>query len=332
MSLYTPEMMVSSVEELIERCQLAKQLKLSQSSDPDDPIRVLCFPLPREATNAQIDKLKPLYHQLLPNADLLRPLEASPEEAIMYSYVLAYPMFIRISRDDQGVDTKSFPLFDILERISTDDYICTWCRETLHDTTMPTVVYGSSVIILDQSLKIADKNHFHKTIFRGEKNSTLALDSLQRDIEQAVNRNDMHGEDVSVCINYFFRACMQLKGSLAGALEMNQRGSAFHGALRRCKRDIPEGAFNHLAMIAGMQIDPMDALAVLNAVTIDDGRPKTAICDADGCNKTGEKVCALCGLASYCSKSCQTRDWKARHKHACGGKKSNHPSKANRKK
>ena len=47
-------------------------------------------------------------------------------------------------------------------------------------------------------------------------------------------------------------------------------------------------------------------------------------CKAEGCGymetKDGKrfKTCYGCLSVCYCSKNCQTKDWKARHKHTCG--------------
>jgi len=40
-------------------------------------------------------------------------------------------------------------------------------------------------------------------------------------------------------------------------------------------------------------------------------------CSNAGCNQPGRQRCAVCKNVLYCSKECQKKDWKARHKSAC---------------
>eukprot|EP00955_Chlamydomonas_euryale_P076655 362745-Chlamydomonas_euryale.AAC.7 len=43
-----------------------------------------------------------------------------------------------------------------------------------------------------------------------------------------------------------------------------------------------------------------------------------ARCAQLGCENHGALKCGKCLQARYCSRECQTKDWKARHKAACG--------------
>ena len=42
-----------------------------------------------------------------------------------------------------------------------------------------------------------------------------------------------------------------------------------------------------------------------------------SVCSNAGCNKPGSQHCAVCKNVLYCSKKCQKKDWKARHKSVC---------------
>lgn len=41
------------------------------------------------------------------------------------------------------------------------------------------------------------------------------------------------------------------------------------------------------------------------------------ICNRQGCVKVATKSCGKCKVAKYCSRECQSIDWRQSHKHAC---------------
>ena len=41
------------------------------------------------------------------------------------------------------------------------------------------------------------------------------------------------------------------------------------------------------------------------------------ICNAEGCSRPASKKCGQCKCATYCSKECQTSDWRQSHKFSC---------------
>jgi len=158
------------------------------------------------------------------------------------------------------------------------------------------------------------------------------LTPLQEDLETVANRSDVVPQDVGYCVSFFFSACMHLQGAMAGGLDMTRRDlSAFHEPPSRSTHDLGEETFNYLSMLMGIQMDLSGILSGFRAVSIYDSKPNRAICDAAGCTETGEKLYASCGLASYCSKECQTLDWKSRHKRCCTRNKANRLSKPKRK-
>jgi len=144
------------------------------------------MPLPNEATNEQLDKLKPLYCISCCQMKNTCALSNNPQRKQLCTPVLAYPVFVEIARDDKegsakGHANERFPLVDFLEKIVSDDYICSWCRDTLNNSSsVHSAVFGSSMPILIYSLHIAGKEHTQKSIFRGEKNTAVALDSATR--------------------------------------------------------------------------------------------------------------------------------------------------------
>ncbi len=83
-----PRNMISSIVELIAHCRVAQERNLSHSTDQDDVVRFLNLPPPNKVTNEQLDMLKPLYHQLLTDKNIISHLETSTEHAILISYIL----------------------------------------------------------------------------------------------------------------------------------------------------------------------------------------------------------------------------------------------------
>jgi len=45
--------------------------------------------------------------------------------------------------------------------------------------------------------------------------------------------------------------------------------------------------------------------------------PGQGACACLGCNSKNDKMCAKCKKIGYCSRECQVKDWKARHKRHC---------------
>jgi hypothetical protein len=43
----------------------------------------------------------------------------------------------------------------------------------------------------------------------------------------------------------------------------------------------------------------------------------TKKCGSQACPEKGELLCVICRYIGYCSKGCQTQDWKLRHKREC---------------
>lgn len=324
--------MISSIVELIAHCRVAQGRNLSQSTDQDDVVRFLGLPPPNKVTNEQLDMLKPLYYQLLKGEHIVNHLETSTESAILISYVLAYPGIVRAARQDQLGFTdcnvqESFPLVDIAQKIATDYSICSWCREKLCSSALGScsvAVIGNSIPILRLSLEIGRKKHNTKTVFCGEKNKTIALDTLQHDLEAIANQSGLDPVDVGNCVCLFLDACSFFLGKTLGLEEVMDRRnmSAFHGPIHRSRKLLGEQAFVYLAMLTRAPMNISDMAAIGNLATnVDGNNPDRAICDAEGCTETGKKLCGLCQLASYCSKECQTLDWRQRHKRCCAGKK-----------
>ncbi len=330
--------MISSIVELIAHCRVAQERNLSHSTDQDDVVRFLNLPPPNKVTNEQLDMLKPLYHQLLTDKNIISHLETSTEHAILISYILAYPGLVRAARQDQLGFTdchvqESFPLVDIAQKIATDSSICSWCRGKLCSSALDScsiTVTGNSIPILRLSLELSGKKHNTKTVFQGEKNKTIALDTLQNDLEAVANRSGLDPDDVGNCVCLFLDACSFFLGKTLGLEEvMDCRNmSAFHGPIHRSRNSLGEQAFVYLAMLTRAPMNISDLAAIGNLSSNVDGRgnPDRAICDAGGCMETGEKLCGLCRLASYCSKECQILDWRQRHKRCCAGRKASSSS------
>jgi hypothetical protein len=65
----SPGDMITSAADLLGRCRVATERKLSASPTPLLTISQLGLPSPCDATNAELDMLKPVYQNVLKNFD-----------------------------------------------------------------------------------------------------------------------------------------------------------------------------------------------------------------------------------------------------------------------
>ena len=91
---------------------------------------------PREASNEDLDALKPLYVELLQDParifDILDgPSTANDGRAVLL-YALEYAMLTRGARCEVGgLDAENFPLHLPCKRIATNGRLLRWCRNAL---------------------------------------------------------------------------------------------------------------------------------------------------------------------------------------------------------
>ena len=122
--------------DLYAHCRIADErraLDLTASYSAWLPYRVLP---PREASNEDLDALKPLYVELLQDParifDILDgPSTANDGRAVLL-YALEYAMLTRGARCEVGgLDAENFPLHLPCKRIATNGRLLRWCRNAL---------------------------------------------------------------------------------------------------------------------------------------------------------------------------------------------------------
>lgn len=290
-------------------------------------------------------KLKSVYHEILNNPETyLEPLLSStntrkePDAAILLLYFLEYPNLVRTCRlDVSGAanchSTESFQLADISNSIAKDKLIGKWCRSALASSQEHHGMVLASCIGLMGSIFIlptpAEKKKVSRRIILGrEKNIRKACKVLHTDLADVVTRQD--GDD-NVPFDTVPNAIMLQMNILRiefgdnAAITMLQAGPRnqdFDQALLRHRDSMSPEILQHFRASLGTDMSMEEltaALQVPHNPTMEE-RPE---CDADGCTKGAANQCSRCKRVGYCSKECQLKDWKARHKAACNSKKKN---------
>ena len=140
---------VTSLDELLARCTVANEQRLSKSLciQPEQIVLSLGLPPPCDATNSDLTSLLPLYTELLKdlrdNAELSPFLNIlhnstieSPDASIILLYFLEFPGSVRTTRANVSDITvcnvnEKFNCSDLADRISTNSSIIKWCRRAL---------------------------------------------------------------------------------------------------------------------------------------------------------------------------------------------------------
>ena len=208
-AMQTPISIVSSFDDLVARCTVANERKLSKSSEPESVVELLGLPIPAASTNAQMKGLKPIYMDAINDIrgessggrcmEILRAASHDePDAAITLLYFLEFPHLVRACRGDvSGIGkckvNEAYDFADIADAIATS--IIPWCRRAIaspdehHSLVLP-----SSISLIDSlarpSAPSAKKN-IEKLVFGDGRKVMDGFEALRSDLAKVVSRPDV---------------------------------------------------------------------------------------------------------------------------------------------
>mmetsp|Transcript_59210 Transcript_59210/g.69238 ORF Transcript_59210/g.69238 Transcript_59210/m.69238 type:complete len:491 (+) Transcript_59210:244-1716(+) len=339
--------MISSLEDLCSRLEVAAEQNFAASADQNVGLFMLGLPLPSIASNEVLNKLKPLYLDLLRDIKekeedslYLRPLfdeDSPPSKAIVLLYFLQYPSNVRVSRGyispgmKSSYNTESFNLVGISDGITANPVIGKYCRSVLAGERSKKH-YHADIITSALGLLSAYHHFEHKVakkfakkiVFRG-KDIMEEFYKLRSDLACICkNRKDLDKKAVVYTILLQVHVLGIAIGEENGKQIMMDTTSdrqIFERALKRCRKEFSEVQYLMFLSLLGIKHEE-DGLKTIQEEL--DRRKITRFnirCENKSCDNIGLKLCASCKVVSYCSKECQLEDWNAIHKQQCPGRK-----------
>jgi hypothetical protein len=213
--------MVSSVEDLMGRIAVATERKICFAANPDVAVLQLGLPLPGEASNAQLNCLKPLYNKILQDirknkheSVFLQPIletsNESPDAATVLLYFLEFPILVRSAREDVtgmqvDVNKENFELVDISDELATNKVIGKWCRGAIsdhanhHPSVMASAMSILAAVNCTRTISQSQVNKFiRKVHFRESPNHEQGFADLRADLARlVVSRTDLPTQAVA---------------------------------------------------------------------------------------------------------------------------------------
>ena len=320
--------------DLYAHCRIADErraIDLTASYSAWLPYRVLP---PREASNEDLDALKPLYVELL--QDLARifdevldgPATADDGRAVLL-YALEYALLTRGARCEVGgLGAENFPLHLPCKRIATNGRLLRWCRDALRapqDRRAALIISCVGLLrMVGDLLKkpraayedflgaggyealwddvVACLRHFDARAGRPDAFPPQAIAELMLLGLDVGNHLDLPSEALTLCParhrDFFAEALEQARPQLDA-----HTYNALHDILVA-----PSEGF--LGRAARFQQEASEFKARNKAA-------RRRICDGPNCSNAAPFKCNRCGLVSYCSRECQSRHWKQGHKQLC---------------
>jgi hypothetical protein len=340
-----------SAADLLGRCRVAAER--GGYSTYDAVTGAAQLPDPCTATNAELERLKPLWLELLNDAALQEALFEQLElrGAPLVLYALEFPHLVHYWRSDaregQRGSGESFPLLKVTKAIAAHARMGRWCRATLRRAAAEEgeaagaargpLVLGSCTSLLMAAAcgggtksRGGDAAFVREVIADGGADDDAGLAALHDDLGAVVARPDMTGGNVADAIHLLTMSATVLKGTdwavawlTSGSAGSRLARTQFLGALDRRRREIGESTYQLLRR--GMVPSHTRSNAEKAAATAQIGRMSKkgcdeTPCDQPGCAGAGTHKCSGCGLVYYCSKECQKAHWKA-HKSVCKAKR-----------
>jgi len=344
-ALGSPEFRLThmTAEELLACCDAAhaRQEIDQRFGHADDWKPPFEFAMPTSVKNEELKKIEGLYSSILTapklRARLMETLRTKqPDGAAGLLYFLEFPKLVFSARNDtlglQGHATgtaEKFPLKNVLTQIQKDEEILRFCRQTLDDAAAHSIVIASCIGLLNGSILVGAVTKkklgpvivggegepaigaFFDTVARNVTRSNLPPGSIVDGVSLAAGVHQIFTPRYNLCemqsAPLFVQAISSIQTHLGDASALQMR-CLFESTLK--EHDLQQLLRKNLLTLAPYSAADMkeDAKQLLRSESI-------SLCAA-GCGMAGDKKCAKCKLASYCSVECQKAHWKT-HKKVC---------------
>jgi len=336
-AMQTPISIVSSFDDLVARCTVANERKLSKSSEPESVVDFLGLPIPAASNNAQMKGLKPIYMDAINDIrerssggrcmEILRAASHDePDAAITLLYFLEFPHLVRACRGDvSGIGkckvNEAYDFADIADAIATS--IIPWCRRAIASPDEHhSLVLASSISLIDSlarpSAPSAKKN-IEKLVFGDGRKVMDGFEALRSDLAKVVSRPDVTRDTAANAILIQFHILLKFfdEDRVSEVVAKPSNREAFEGALKRHRHSFDnDGQYQAFRGMIGCSWSLEETVMASQAFQKKEAQREVYVCERDGCDKPGASVCSRCRLVGYCSRECQVNDWRT-HKLVC---------------
>ena len=296
------------------------------------PYRV---PPPRDASNEDLEALKPLYVELLQDptrifdAVLDGPATADDGRAVLL-YALEYALLTRGARcEEGGLGAENFPLHLPCKRIAMNGQLLRWCRDALRapqDRCAALII--SCVGLLRQSADFLKNPRAAVEDFLGAGGHDALWDdcfACMRHFDARTGRPDAFPAQTTAEFMLFgvdVGSYLDVPSSGRESLIPARHRDFFAGALERARPQLDAYTYDVLRDFVAPSVERfLERAASLQQETSDfnarDKATRRRICDGPNCSNKAPFKCNRCGLVSYCSRERQSRHWKQGHKQLC---------------
>ena len=320
--------------DLYAHCRIADErraIDVTASYSAWLPYRV---PRPHEASNEDLDALKPLYVELLRDPARIfdevldGPSTANDGRAVLL-YALEYALLTRGARcEEGGLGAENFPLHLPCKRIATNGRLLRWCRDALRapqDRCAALII--SCVGLLRQSADFVKNPFAAVEDFLGAGSHDALWDdcvACLRHFDARTGRTGAFPPQKTAEIMLFgVDVCnhLDVPSGREGIIPARHR-DFFADAIERARAHLDAYTYDVLRNFVAPSVERLlERAARIQQETSDfNARDKAArrrICDGPNCSNTAPFKCNRCGLVSYCSRECQSRHWKQGHKQLC---------------
>ena len=323
--------------DLYAHCRIADErraIDLTASYSAWLPYRV---PRPHEASNEDLDALKPLYVDLLQHParifdDVLDgPATADDGRAVLL-YALEYAQLTRAARcEGGGQGAENFPLHLPCKRIATNGRLLRWCRDALRapqDRRAALII--SCMGLLRQSTDFLKNPRAAVEDFLGAGGYEALWDdcvACMRHFDARTGRPDAFPPQTTAEFMLFGMNSAVVCAPLGRESLIPARHRDFFAeALERARPQLDANTYDVLHEVVAPSVEGFRERALRMHARLHQeasefkARDKAArrrICDGPNCSKAAPFKCNRCGMVSYCSRECQSRHWKQGHKQLC---------------
>ncbi len=321
--------------DLYAHCRIADErraLDLTASYSAWLPYRVLP---PREASNEDLDALKPLYVELLQDParifDILDgPSTANDGRAVLL-HALEYALLTRGARCEVGgLGAENFPLHLPCKRIATNGRLLRWCRDALRapQDRRAALIIKSCVGLLRMVGDLLKNPRAAVEDFLGAGGHEALWDDVVaclRHFDARTGRPDAFPPQAMAELMLFALDLghhLDLPSEALMTFVPARHRDFFAEALERARPQLDAHTYNALHDILVAPSEGFLGRAARFQQEASEFRARNKatrrrICDGPNCSNKAPFKCNRCGLVSYCSRECQTRHWKHGHKQLC---------------
>ena len=346
MSLREMKLVDMDARQLFAACRLAHERHPNAMPGTDyvPPFRT---PDCCAVTNSELQRLKPLYMELLNQSgikdemyDIVENLQPHGSAAMLY--VLEFLGLVEQTRSDAGglagpVNREGFPLSDLVTQIAGDKRLINWCRTILAEAGAHSeCVLTSAIQLLTTAAHLKSVSGggrgqsrrgdraLRREVLRLEEDASdeqknAALNALFDDLGQVLSKPTLHAGGVVNSFQLLSKAATQVGTRAAKSSTFARRPAIkfWRAALRRVRAQIGE---EHFTIYSEWLMPTPEAMADHVSLSRTERQRDVGfemICDNPQCNEEGTRQCAGCKATRYCSKECQKAHWKAGHKRQC---------------